>query len=80
MESIEKAVEMGYDPIKINCVVMKGSNDDELLDFVAWTRDKPFEVRFIEYMPFDDNGTRSCFSSLRIPFLHEAVVLHCACS
>jgi molybdenum cofactor biosynthesis enzyme MoaA len=56
MEAIEKARSMGYDPIKINCVMMKGVNDDELLQFVEWTRHNPFDVRFIEYMPFDDNG------------------------
>lgn len=40
---------------KINCVVMRGVNDGEILDFVAMTRDKDVEVRFIEYMPFDGN-------------------------
>ncbi|XP_041827865.1 molybdenum cofactor biosynthesis protein 1 isoform X2 [Melanotaenia boesemani] len=55
MEGIEKAVELGYDPVKINCVVMRGLNEDELLDFVALTEKKPLEVRFIEYMPFDGN-------------------------
>ncbi|KAJ4425069.1 hypothetical protein N0V82_000351 [Gnomoniopsis sp. IMI 355080] len=40
---------------KINCVVMRGVNDREILDFVDLTRDKDVEVRFIEYMPFDGN-------------------------
>lgn len=40
---------------KINCVVMRGINDREILDFVDLTRDKDVEVRFIEYMPFDGN-------------------------
>lgn len=55
MEGIDKAVEMGYNPVKVNCVVMRGLNEDELLDFVALTEKKPLEVRFIEYMPFDGN-------------------------
>ncbi|XP_051578387.1 molybdenum cofactor biosynthesis protein 1-like isoform X2 [Myxocyprinus asiaticus] len=55
MESIEKAIEMGYNPVKVNCVVMRGLNEDELLDFVALTERKPLDVRFIEYMPFDGN-------------------------
>ncbi|XP_027856891.1 molybdenum cofactor biosynthesis protein 1 isoform X3 [Xiphophorus couchianus] len=55
MESIDKAVELGYNPVKINCVVMRGLNEDELLDFVQLTEKKPLEVRFIEYMPFDGN-------------------------
>lgn len=55
MEGIDKAIEMGYNPVKVNCVVMRGLNEDELLDFVALTEKKPLEVRFIEYMPFDGN-------------------------
>lgn len=55
MESIDMAVEYGYNPLKINCVVMRGINDDEIIDFVKLTREKPIQVRFIEYMPFDGN-------------------------
>ncbi|XP_066559420.1 molybdenum cofactor biosynthesis protein 1 isoform X2 [Amia ocellicauda] len=55
MEGIDKALELGYNPVKVNCVVMRGLNEDELLDFVALTEKKPLEVRFIEYMPFDGN-------------------------
>jgi len=40
---------------KINCVVMRGLNDREILPFVELTRDKDVEVRFIEYMPFGGN-------------------------
>lgn len=56
MKSIDMALEYGYRPVKINCVVMRGFNENELGDFVALTRDKPIEIRFIEYMPFDGNG------------------------
>lgn len=55
MEGIQRAVELGYNPVKVNCVVMRGLNEDELLDFVALTEKQPLEVRFIEYMPFDGN-------------------------
>lgn len=41
--------------LKINCVVMRGVNDREILDFVELGREKDVEVRFIEYMPFDGN-------------------------
>ncbi|XP_033635338.1 molybdenum cofactor biosynthesis protein 1-like [Asterias rubens] len=54
-KGLEKAIELGYDPVKLNCVVMRGLNEDEICDFVELTRDKPIEVRFIEYMPFDGN-------------------------
>uniref|UniRef100_A0A8C5VFA2 Molybdenum cofactor biosynthesis protein 1 n=1 Tax=Microcebus murinus TaxID=30608 RepID=A0A8C5VFA2_MICMU len=40
---------------QVNCVVMRGLNEDELLDFVALTEGLPLDVRFIEYMPFDGN-------------------------
>lgn len=81
IESINAAVDLGYDPVKVhfsssnlivvstsrfvffisllpfqvNCVVMRGFNDDEICDFVALTRDKPINIRFIEFMPFDGN-------------------------
>lgn len=41
--------------VKVNCVIMRGVNDYELVDFVEMTRHKNVEVRFIEYMPFDGN-------------------------
>ncbi|KAK0573203.1 hypothetical protein LWI29_004285 [Acer saccharum] len=55
MESINAAVDVGYNPVKVNCVVMRGFNDDEICDFVELTRDRPINVRFIEFMPFDGN-------------------------
>ncbi len=42
--------------VKVNNVIMRGVNDDELGDFAALTRDQPLDVRFIEWMPFDSNG------------------------
>ncbi|MBZ4191339.1 GTP 3',8-cyclase MoaA [Niabella beijingensis] len=41
--------------VKINVVIIKGMNDGEINDFVAWTKDEPVQVRFIEFMPFDGN-------------------------
>ena len=41
--------------VKINVVVMKGLNEEEIGDFVEWTRHVPLEVRFIEFMPFSGN-------------------------
>ena len=43
------------DGAQVNVVVMRGQNDDEILDFVEMTRKLPLNVRFIEYMPFDGN-------------------------
>ncbi|KAL1831797.1 GTP 3',8-cyclase, mitochondrial isoform X1 [Daucus carota subsp. sativus] len=55
IESINTAVDLGYSPVKVNCVVMRGFNEDEICDFVKLTQDKPINVRFIEFMPFDGN-------------------------
>ncbi len=41
--------------VKVNAVVMKGLNDNEIIDFVEWTKDTPVHVRFIEFMPFSGN-------------------------
>jgi cyclic pyranopterin phosphate synthase len=43
----------GLTPIKINVVVIGGTNDDEVVGFARWARETGFEVRFIEYMPLD---------------------------
>lgn len=52
--NIELLINEGFE-LKINVVLMKGTNDDEILDFVEWTRHTPISVRFIEFMPFDGN-------------------------
>lgn len=41
--------------VKINTVVMRGFNDDEVPDFIEWTKHQPVHIRFIEFMPFDGN-------------------------
>ncbi|OAS24391.1 GTP 3',8-cyclase MoaA [Paenibacillus oryzisoli] len=51
LASIEEAYRVGITPIKLNVVLMKGINDDEIVDFLQMTRDRPIQVRFIEYMP-----------------------------
>lgn len=56
MKAIDKSLELGFESIKVNVVVMKGFNDDEITDFVQFTKDKDLEVRFIEFMPFDQNS------------------------
>ncbi|CAE1316848.1 MOCS1 [Acanthosepion pharaonis] len=55
MKSIQKCLEVGFRPLKINCVVMKNLNDDEICDFVQLTQNMDLDVRFIEFMPFDEN-------------------------
>jgi GTP 3',8-cyclase len=50
-DGVESAIEQGFSPIKINCVVMRGFNDDEIADFARLTLERPLSVRFLEYMP-----------------------------
>lgn len=51
MRGIEAARVAGLDPIKINCVLMKGINDDEVADFARWSMSESLHIRFIELMP-----------------------------
>jgi len=51
MAGLKRAAALGFNPIKLNCVVLKDLNDDELLDFARLTREQPLQVRFIEFMP-----------------------------
>lgn len=55
LEGLEAAEAAGFDPIKLNCVVMRGRNDDELEEFARRTLDHPWHVRFIELMPVGAN-------------------------
>lgn len=52
--NVDLLLETGI-PLKINVVVMRGVNEDEVKDFVALTKNLPIEVRFIEFMPFEGN-------------------------
>jgi GTP 3',8-cyclase len=53
---IDAALDAGLDPVKVNCVVMRGVNDDEIVDLAAFGRAKGVGVRFIEFMPLDADG------------------------
>lgn len=55
---IERARAIGFNPIKINVVAMRGINDDEILAFGRLSLDYPFHIRFIEYMPIGNSRTR----------------------
>ena len=56
LAGVDAATAAGFDPVKINVVVMRGINDDEILDFARFGRDRSVEVRFIEFMPLDADG------------------------
>lgn len=58
-EGIEEVERLKFQPIKINVVAMRGINDDEVLDFARLTLERPFHVRFIEFMPVGKNNSWS---------------------
>jgi cyclic pyranopterin phosphate synthase len=59
LRGLDAARDAGFEDIKVNCVVIAGTNDDELLDFARLARETGYGVRFIEYMPLDAEGTWS---------------------
>jgi cyclic pyranopterin phosphate synthase len=54
MRNIQLMLDNGIG-VKVNVVAMKGINDEEINNFVRWTKDTPIHIRFIEFMPFDGN-------------------------
>lgn len=53
---INSAIKAGFGPIKINSVIMRGFNDDEIIDLARMTTDMPLHIRFIEIMPIGATG------------------------
>jgi cyclic pyranopterin phosphate synthase len=76
-KGIHRALESGLDPVKINTVLVKGINDDEVDDFINLTRDLPVEVRFIELMPigkFGEQNTQNIIYNRDILASHPQLV------
>jgi cyclic pyranopterin phosphate synthase len=55
LAGLDAAERVGFAPIKVNVVLMRGANDDEIADFAELTRERPWHVRFIELMPTGAN-------------------------
>ncbi len=53
LAGIDAAIDSGFDPVKVNVVAMRGVNEDEIVDFATFGRDRGVTVRFIEFMPLD---------------------------
>jgi cyclic pyranopterin phosphate synthase len=53
LDGVDSALDAGLKPVKINVVMMRGINDDEIVDFAEYGRAKGVTVRFIEFMPLE---------------------------
>jgi cyclic pyranopterin phosphate synthase len=73
LRGLTAAREAGFSPIKLNMVVMRGRNDDEILDFAGLARREGYEVRFIEFMPLDADGIWSMESVVASRDIIEAI-------
>ena len=59
LDGLRAAERAGLAPIKLNCVVVRGTNEDEVVDFARFARATGYQVRFIEFMPLDaEDGWR----------------------
>jgi cyclic pyranopterin phosphate synthase len=56
LDGIDASQQAGFDPVKVNAVIERGVNDDEIVDLATFGRDRGVEVRFIEFMPLDASG------------------------
>jgi len=56
LKGIDRALDEGLNPVKVNSVAIRGYNDDELLELVEYARDRSISIRFIEFMPLDGLG------------------------
>ncbi len=72
MRGIEYALQYGLEPVKINTVLMKGINDDEVIDFLQLAREKPLHIRFIEYMQIGDHDRGYSSHYLPLSFVENA--------
>lgn len=73
LRGIDTAEKVGFSPIKINTVAIRGFNDGEILDFAQLAMDKPFQVRFIEIMPVSDVNADQPTQFLPTSHLYEVI-------
>lgn len=73
LDGIDAALEAGLAPVKVNAVLMRGVNDDEILDFARYGRERGVVVRFIEYMPLDAQGAWDNESVVTFDEIHRRI-------
>ena len=70
---IEASIEAGLSPVKINVVVMRGINDDEIIEFAKFGRERGVIVRFIEFMPLDADEKWSTLSVVSLEEIFSTI-------
>lgn len=73
LKGIEKAIEIGLKPVKINVVAIKGFNDDEFINFVEFAYKKEVQVRFIELMPIGESDDEAILKHYPIADIKELI-------
>ncbi len=73
LDGIAAAKAAGLEPVKVNCVVMRAVNDDEIGELAAWGREQDYEVRYIEFMPLDGDRNWSRDKVVPVSEILEAV-------
>jgi GTP 3',8-cyclase len=73
LKGIDKAIETGLKPVKINVVAIKGFNDDEFVNFVEYAYNKEVQVRFIELMPIGESDDEAILKHYPIDKIKELI-------
>ena len=76
LRGIDRVYALGFSPIKINIVAIKGFNDDEIIKFAELTLDRPYQVRFIELMPLGFAGMENLGKFLSNDLIKEQISQH----
>lgn len=73
---IDKALEIGFDPVKLNVILMEGINDDEILDFARLTLERALSVRFIEFFPTNRRSDKLSGCMIKNEAVRDKIVKH----
>lgn len=73
---IKESLRVELNPVKLNVILMKGVNDDEILDFVQLTFEQPFVIRFIEYFPANKRSSGLSNALIKTQVLKEKIISH----
>ena len=80
LNGIDAAIDAGFDPIKLNIVAMRGINEDEIIDFATFGRERGITPRFIEYMPLDADNSWSMDQVLPAEEIVETISTRYPCT